>query len=190
MTLDGDAVGPDLPPWVELLNVWVDGEPKGQPRGRAVVVRGKGGPKARIFTPGTAETWRGDLLRAAEPSRPPEPIRSPCRLDLDLYFPRPKRLMRKKDPEGPVRYDKAPDVDNVYKAAADALETTGWYDRDARVSETLTRAFYHSKKGRPGARVRLFVEKGSHAHVLVATLLRVGPGRFPGVRTKNEPPRF
>lgn len=159
-------------PWETLASFWVAGIPKGQPRTQAAAFTpaGGGAPRARVFTPGTAEAWKGDVVRAAEPSTPKTPIDEACKLDVAFYLKRPKRLMRKKDPAGPIRHDGKPDVDNLYKAVADTLENLGFFDDDKRVCDSHVRSFFHSKTGRPGARIRVMVERAGLAQ------LRFGAG--------------
>lgn len=166
-----------LPPWVELFSVWVAGEPKGQPRGRAFALKRcpaghqfqpnkprcphcgqKGKVVSRVHDPGTAEHWKGAISAAVESLVPPAPIAAPVRLVVDCYFKRPQRLMRRADPEGPVRHDLKPDWDNLGKPVSDALQTLGFVDDDKRVCDGTVRTFYHAKAGAPGARIRFYVE--------------------------------
>ncbi len=133
-----------------IVSFWVSGQPKGQPRGRAFAVGGK----ARIFTAGTAESWKGQIALAAAGGSEwqAEPIAYPCFIAADVFFPRPKRLMRRKDSDGPVPHEGTPDWDNAGKAICDALEDIGVVLNDKWFSGRVTK-WYHSKTGAPGARI-------------------------------------
>lgn len=79
------------------------------------------------------DQWRGDRLEGC------------VRLHLTAVMPRPKRLQRKRDPEGRVWCDAHPDCDNISKAACDALTKAGvWKDDKQVVSETIDK-FYEAK---------------------------------------------
>lgn len=154
-----------MKPWKPLFSVWVPGKPKGQPRPRAFA---RGG-KAAVYTPGTAEAWKSSIAVAVKQFLPAVPIAAPVRIDLRFMMPRPKRLMRRKDPDGPIRYDGRPDSDNMEKAVWDALEIVGLYDDDKRICENRTEAFYHEKEatggpvGRPGCFLTVYVEASEGA---------------------------
>lgn len=129
----------------------VRGIPKAQPRARAFSVVVKGKPSARMYDAGTAEAWKADVIRAGEAKRPAEPLTGPVRVDIDFLLPRPKRLMRKRDPDGELPATGKPDRDNLDKAVLDALKTDGWFLDDAQVWAGEPRKWYHAKTGHPGA---------------------------------------
>lgn len=117
----------------------------------AVRVKGKLKHTARVFSPGTAEAWKADVVRAGESMRPAEPLSGPVRVDIDFFLPRPKRLMRRRDPDGPVPAIGKPDRDNLDKAVLDALKNDGWLRDDGQVWSGEPRKWYHAKAGHPGA---------------------------------------
>ncbi len=133
------------------ITCWVDGVPKGQPRGRAFV----SGGRARIWTPGTAEAWKGDIARAMESWADAAPIAEPVALVAEVFFPRPKRLLRKKDPDGPLPFTATPDWDNVGKAICDALVHLNVLADDKWVSSATVNSWYASRGGPTGALLRL-----------------------------------
>jgi Holliday junction resolvase RusA-like endonuclease len=131
----------------------VTGTPKAQPRARAFARKFGNVYSARIYDSGTAEGWKGDIALAARPFVPPAPFTGPIIVDVDFLFPRPKSLMRRKDPEGEIPHTAKPDRDNLDKALLDCLKTLGFFIDDSQVFDGRPRKFYVSKTGRPGARV-------------------------------------
>ena len=131
----------------KTISFFVSGVPKGQPRPRAFARNGK----VRVYDPGTAEGWKSAIAIAAEPHRPAQPIEGPIICSIDFALPRPKRLMRKCDPDGPLPHTGKPDRDNLDKAVLDALTTLGFWRDDAQVYIGTIIKQIASKTGRPGA---------------------------------------
>lgn len=129
----------------------VNGTPKPQPRPRAFARKIGGKHVARVFEAGTAEAWKSDVVRDARPHRPEAPLEGPVSVAIDFLMPRPKRLMRKKDPDGRIPAPAKPDRDNLEKAVLDALTTDGWWRDDAQVVAGEVRKLYHAKDEAPGA---------------------------------------
>lgn len=136
------------------VSVWVNGEPKGQPRPRAVSFRDKLGQyRSRMYDPGTAENWKAQVQLALADQVPEEPILGPVSVVMTFVFPRPKRLLRKKDPDGRLYHTKKPDVDNAVKAVLDAITNLRIWHDDTQVSELSVRkevAAKHGRDSRPG----------------------------------------
>lgn len=129
----------------------VRGLPKAQPRVKAY----KRGAHAGVYDPGTAGEWKGLVVAAARACRPDQPLEGPLRVDIDFLFPRPKALMRKRDPDGELWHTGKPDRDNLEKAVLDALGQDGWWRDDAQVCAGEPRKFYVGKSGVPGARISI-----------------------------------
>lgn len=126
-----------------------DGIPKAQPRAKATMR----GLHAGVYDPGTSDGWKAIVVFAARSMRPPAPIEGPVAVDIELFFPRPKSLCRRKDPDGPVRHTSKPDRDNCEKAILDALKQDGWFRDDSQVCDGVVRKHYHAKGARPGAQI-------------------------------------
>jgi len=139
--------------WKQVADLVVYGVPKAQPRPRSFAVKGK----ARMYNPATAEGWKQRIGTAALTQRPGTPLQGPLRVSIDFYLPRPKRLCRKKDPNGPIRHTAKPDRDNLEKAVLDALTAIGFWGDDCQVCAGQVRKFYHGKDAQPGARIRIEV---------------------------------
>lgn len=127
----------------------VDGVPKAQPRAKAT----RRGSHAAVYDPGTADGWKALVAHASIEHRPRQPLAGPVSVAIDLYFPRPKRLLRRCDPDGLVRHVAKPDRDNCEKAILDALTNAGWWCDDAQVCAGQVRKWYHRRDGRPGAQI-------------------------------------
>ncbi|HSC08078.1 MAG TPA: RusA family crossover junction endodeoxyribonuclease [Steroidobacteraceae bacterium] len=127
----------------------VRGLPKAQPRARSR--KGLMG----VYDPGTADGWKALVVGAAREHRPSAPLDVPLRVSIDFLFPRPKSLMRAKDPEGELYHTGRPDRDNLDKAVLDALKQDGWFRDDSLACAGEIRKLYHAKSGVPGARVTI-----------------------------------
>jgi len=154
----------------------IDGVPKGQPRARSFVVRGKGGkpiltasgdPIVRVHEAGTAENWKSLIADACRKDLPPQPMTSPVLVELHFYLPRPKSKCRRKDPDGSMPCTSKPDCDNLAKAAIDALTQLGWWGDDAQIAYLAVSKNYHGKGGRPGARI-VIIEQSTGGDLLPA----------------------
>lgn len=128
----------------------IDGRPAGKARHRAVVRAGR----VRTYNPtdGPAATWLDVVLWSVRANRPACcPLDGPVRVDLDIHLPRPKRLMRKADPDGPLYATCKPDRDNADKLILDAMTSAGWWLDDGQVVDGRIRKFYHAKSEIPHA---------------------------------------
>ena len=133
------------------ISVWIPGIPKAQPRARAFSFNGR----ARMYDPGTAEAWKQCIAQAVAPHVPKVPLEGPLRVDIDLFFPRPKRLCRKCDPDNPLPHVAKPDRDNAEKAVLDALTQLGVWRDDCQVCQGAVRKWYAGKGSAPGAILRI-----------------------------------
>lgn len=137
------------------IRLRIDGEPKGQPRPRAFVRHTATGPVARVFDSGSAESFKSQIATALRPHLPPAPICAPIALELTFLFPRPKSLLRKKDPTARLQHAKRPDVDNVFKAFADSCTHLALWADDALVQEVTIRKLYVAIGEPPGLEARI-----------------------------------
>lgn len=136
---------------MKTIEFFVTGEPKGQPRPRAFA---RGG-KARVYDPGTAEGWKGQIALAVREHLPKRPIDTAAGVQLNFYIARPrghfgKRGLRPSAPEHPTG---SPDLDNLAKAVLDALVELGFL-RDDRLVRRLSLSKHYAEAS-PGCRVRL-----------------------------------
>jgi Holliday junction resolvase RusA-like endonuclease len=108
---------------------------------------------AQVYNPASAKAWKRAVAEAGRFMRPHAPLAGPLRVSLTFRLKRPKRLLRKKDPDGPVLHTAKPDGDNLAKGVLDALTVDGWWTDDSTVSELVVRKEYHAKGEEPGALV-------------------------------------
>jgi Holliday junction resolvase RusA-like endonuclease len=131
----------------------VYGTPKGQPRPRAFARNGL----VRMYDPGTAEAWKGEIALAAKPHTPSEPIAGPVALNLQFYFARPKKHYKRETlrADAPYRHTGKPDIDNLCKAVMDALTQLRWWHDDAQVASLVGLKIY-TEAGFEGVLVKVF----------------------------------
>ena len=135
----------------------VVGEPKAQPRARAVSIRGA----VRMYNPATATDWKNNIKGQCLAIKGLE-IEQAISLELDFYLPRPKSHYLKsgrlcgKAPAG--WHQQKPDADNLAKSVMDAIsELRAWGDDD-QVVELTVRKFWEIVGGRgPGLAIRLSI---------------------------------
>ncbi len=116
------------------------GDPKGQPRPRAF---SRGG-MTRMYDPGTAEGWKGQIAAAAMPHKPAERLEGPLRVALLFYFARPKSHSNSKGikPTAPEWRTSKPDADNLAKAVLDCITQLGFWKDDSQVASMDVRKRY------------------------------------------------
>jgi Holliday junction resolvase RusA-like endonuclease len=132
------------------LTFFVDGNPKAQPRGRAC----RRGNHAGIYDPGTADAWKASVRLAAMKGWDGVTFTGPLRVDVAVYFKRPKshfftgkrsEVIR---PNAPMFHTSKPDRDNLDKAILDALTNAGIWKDDAQVcSGTLSKSYIQFIEG-------------------------------------------
>ena len=124
------------------INVFVQGIPKGQPRPRAFSMGGK----ARMYDPGTAEAWKGAI--AAAIGTPAAPMLGPVDVTIFHSMPRPKGHFHTGKRAGELRanapkyHTGKPDIDNLTKAALDALTQIGLWRDDSQVFQLQVEKVY------------------------------------------------
>ena len=136
-----------------VIRLYVRGEPIPQPRPRVVTISGRA---RAISAPGKhpVNDWKKRIMVALATQFDGDILDGPVRLDVIFLMPRPKRLMRKKDPAGEVWHITRPDADNLIKAVKDACTGVLWQD-DSQVCELIVRKRHHAKDGHPAAMVEV-----------------------------------
>lgn len=130
------------------LDIPVEPQPKARPRARVLP-----GGQATIYTPQTTKHWEAHVAGLAAAQMPRTIIEGPVRVDVLAVMARPKRLLRRADPDGLVWAPTRPDGDNIRKAVLDALAPF-WRD-DAQVVCGDTLKVYAEKTGRPRTVIRI-----------------------------------
>lgn len=129
----------------------VPGPPIGKGRPRATTMGGH----VRLYTPKKTADWERSAALLARNAWMRAPSEDLCKLEVVAVFSRPKRLLRKKDPEERLWHGSKPDIDNVVKSVADSLVMAGVIRDDTQVVEIHARKVYASKSEGPGVEVRL-----------------------------------
>ncbi len=129
----------------------IPGPPIGKGRPRAA----KMGGHIRLYTPKKTADWERSAALLARNAWMRPPSDDYCKLEVVAVFPRPKRLLRKKDPETRVWHGSKPDIDNVVKSVADSLVMAGVIRDDTQVVEIHATKVYASKIEGPCVEVRL-----------------------------------
>jgi Holliday junction resolvase RusA-like endonuclease len=144
----------------------VYGSPIAQPRVKSMGFMKNGHAMSRVYEPGAADSparqWKHDIkIAAAEQLKANGDVElwsGPVSMQITLYLPRPQNLYRKKDADGRIPHAGGKDIDNLYKAIADAMNGIVYRD-DKQIYCAIIMKFYHEKKGRPRAEIALTVER-------------------------------
>ena len=115
-------------------------EPKGKSRPR---FSGK-----FVYSDKKQVNWEQMFALYANEHRPESPIEGPISLSVLFVLNRPKRLLRKKDPDCKIACDKKPDLDNMIKSVQDSLNGQGWWHDDAQIARIVSGKCY-SERGMP-----------------------------------------
>lgn len=141
------------------FEVWIEGEPKGQPRVRPFL---RGG-KPRVYMPTTAAPWQDVIALAVREFMPATPTTDPVSVHVVFAFLRPQSHFRKSGavkPAAPPHHVSRTDVDNLLKSLLDALTHCGLWRDDAQVTDLVVRKRW--TLGAAGATLRV----GPSAHPL------------------------
>jgi Holliday junction resolvase RusA-like endonuclease len=129
----------------------IPGPPIGKGRPRATTMGGH----VRLYTPKRTADWERSsalIMRNAWMSPPSESL---CGATITAVFPRPKRLLRKKDPSHRLWHSSKPDIDNVCKSVLDSLVMAGVIRDDTQVVLLSARSVYASKDEGPCVEIKL-----------------------------------
>ena len=159
-------------PTPQVVSFFAAGNPKGQPRPRAFARDGH----TRVYDPGTAEGWKGQIAEAARQGHLLlKPMEGPLKLSLLFTMPRTGTHYRSngqvKD-RAPLYHMVKPDCDNLAKAVMDALTILKFWRDDNQVAEMEILKLYGDV---PGCRITI-VELVAKAAVSVRQPELLGVG--------------
>lgn len=143
------------------ISFFVPGEPKAQPRPKAFARKFGDKWMARVYTPGSAESWKSAIAVAVQPFLPALPYIGAFKLEQVYYFARPKCHYKGKDAnrlrdDAPTLHTCAPDGENLQKALQDALTQVGFWKDDALVAKWSGGKFYcDAEHPRQGAEITI-----------------------------------
>ena len=140
------------------IDVFVAGNPKGQPRPRAFARNGT----ARVYDPGTAEGWKSEVALALR-GWANRHFAGPIDVSLTFYFTRPKGhyyTSGEVSKSAPDAYIKKPDADNLAKAVLDAMTGIGFWFDDSQVTTLLvSKCWADRREPRSGARLLILAQE-------------------------------
>lgn len=125
---------------------FVPGRPRPQPRPRVYA-------KHTVSDSPESLTWKNAVAWAFSETGAACIAEGPVGLAVGLVLPRPKRLMRKKDPAGVVPCDRRPDLDNYAKAVMDALSGLAFTDDGQVAILTMSKRYGCKAGGDVGAHI-------------------------------------
>ena len=148
------------------VEIYVLGEPKGQPRARSTAFMSKAGKMtSRVYDPGTADGWKYAITAEAAKNcggTGTWMTDGPVALQVLFRMPRPARLNTKKALAGMTapfhRHVSKPDLDNLLKAVMDALTPIGIWKDDAQVWKIEATKRYAGPAEMPGANITVVWE--------------------------------
>jgi Holliday junction resolvase RusA-like endonuclease len=130
----------------DVLQFWVPGVPKAQPRVKAC----RRGNHAGVYDPGTADEWKKLVCAAALAHWNRARFLGPLRLVLLFGMQRPKAHFNR---HGDVKpgvskwHQKKPDADNLAKAVMDAMTQLGIWEDDSQVVRLDVGKVYATRPG-------------------------------------------
>jgi Holliday junction resolvase RusA-like endonuclease len=119
-----------------VYHIFVNGIPKAQPRPRRAA-------NGHFYNPNSADAWK-ETIKAYFLLYRRSPITEPVHLQVSFFLPKPRCL--KIDESRNVPHVKKPDVDNLLKAAMDAMTEGGVWKDDALVFSTSAEKWYARDK--------------------------------------------
>ena len=135
--------------WTHVRQCEIPGQPVGKGRPRFY----KRGRYTKVFTPEKTKKYEERVAVFAAGKCIPREV--PVRIECLFIFQRPKRLMRRKDPDGLLLMTSKPDGDNVLKAVLDGLNGVAYQD-DAQVTDSSFRKRYSEKDRGPRVVVNIY----------------------------------
>ena len=140
------------------ISFTVYGSPIPQPRTRARAMRRRDGRVvAHVYNPSNANEWKRDIQLEAMNHLSNVYLRGPVRMVLRFYFLPPKSLKKKHVPGYSIPIITKPDVDNLFKAVADALTGILFKD-DAQIYDAQILKGYVGEGQRARVEVTLWGE--------------------------------
>lgn len=134
----------------DLIVFSVPGVPVAQPRIKATSIGGY----ARVYTPKTADTYKASVALAFRSAYGGNPIDGAVRVDIEFVMPRPKSMIWRKREMHSEWHTKKPDIDNLAKAAMDALYGLAWID-DSQVCSLVIAKRIASGTESPSTEIRI-----------------------------------
>lgn len=148
-----------------MIQFFVPGTPKAQPRPRATMRGGRAG----VYDPGSAGEWKLAIRQALslalldseegrEMMRAAKEHRDPLRLAVSFSMPRPQKHLRKgglRDDAPRHWHTQKPDGDNLLKAVLDAINDSGHWADDSQAVVTIAQKTWTPPGKESGAMINI-----------------------------------
>ena len=135
--------------WIYMVEVPGDPIGKGRPRGTSV------GGHVRLYTPKKTADWERSAAMVMTSVWRKAPLDEPVEVEVVAFSHRPKRLLRKKDPDHAIWKGSKPDADNICKCALDALVMAGVLRDDSLAVSVKIMDFYAERDRGPRLCLRM-----------------------------------
>jgi len=122
---------------------------KGRPRGTSI------GGKVRLYTPKKTADWERSAAMVMTGVWRKAPLDEPVEIEIAAFSHRPKRLLRRKDPDHVIYKTSKPDADNICKCALDALVMAGVLRDDSLAVKVTIQDFYTERDRGPRLCLRM-----------------------------------
>jgi Holliday junction resolvase RusA-like endonuclease len=135
----------------EWIYMEVPGDPigKGRPRGTSA------GGHVRMYTPKKTADWERSAAMVMSSFWRKAPLDEPVEVQIVALAHRPKRLLRKKDPDHVIWKTTKPDSDNIVKCVLDSLVMAGVLRDDSLVVHHSVMDLYIERDCGPRVCIRL-----------------------------------
>tara|TARA_R110002012_G_scaffold74633_1_gene189032 strand:+ start:1583 stop:2119 length:537 start_codon:yes stop_codon:yes gene_type:complete len=135
--------------WIYMVEVPGDPIGKGRPRGASI------GGKVRLYTPKKTADWERSAAMVMTSMWRKAPLDEAVEIEIAAFAHRPKRLLRKKDPDHVIWKSSKPDADNICKCALDALVMAGVLRDDSLAVSVKVLDFYTERDRGPRLCLRM-----------------------------------
>jgi|TARA_R110002020_G_scaffold472269_1_gene700104 Holliday junction resolvase RusA-like endonuclease len=135
--------------WTYMVEVPGDPIGKGRPRGTSI------GGKVRLYTPKKTSDWERSAAMIMTSVWRKAPVDEPVEVEIAAFSHRPKRLLRRKDPDHVIWKGSKPDADNICKCALDALVMAGVLRDDSLAVKVTIQDFYAERDRGPRLCLRM-----------------------------------
>ena len=141
-----------------MLNEYIEGTPKPQPRVKAV----RRGKHVGVYTPSSADAWR-DTLKIGLNRHAGKNIEGAFAVKLSFFLPRPKSHFRcgkfshlLKD-SSPEFHTSVPDSDNLSKLVLDVITKIAYWKDDSQVTLLYVTKAYADEINSAGVKIETAV---------------------------------
>lgn len=169
-----------------MTTIIVPGTPIAQPRQRQRIATSGGKSFASNYTPGNhaVNTFKASVKLAWQQAGA-MPLEGPVEMRLLFTFPRPTSKVKKRGDNPTLWCEKKPDVDNIFKACADALNGLAYRD-DSQICSTRIEKVIAPPNVPPSTRIDVTSLNGIACPLVPVQSPLAGGGEHPVTKNRNE----